>query len=64
MIISLVENFENIHQKDIKEMKLTLQNSDVPVDYIVGYPTYTFSDGSTISFKNNHIYSTSPRIIK
>ena len=50
MIISLVENFENIHQRNVKEMLLTLHNSSIDVDYIVGYPTYTFSDGSTIGF--------------
>lgn len=64
MIISLVENFENIHQRDIKEMKLTLQNSSVEVDYMYGFPTYTFSDGSTIGFVGDRVYNTSPRIIK
>lgn len=49
-MISIAEYFEKENSHNHKKMNEILNNSDVPYDTIMGYKTYTFSDGSTIYF--------------
>ena len=47
---SLVELFEKQCNSDKKEMRSVLEKSGVDVDYIMGFPVWTFWDGSHIYF--------------
>lgn len=58
--MSLVNNFIKLYNHDSKKMKSVLEESKLPVDNIMGFPVYTFSDGSTIYF-DGLIFCTSQR---